>query len=146
MKTRSYTISIIFLLLFWGSGPAMGQFVNVNLELPAGVNYPSRVIAPNPTIMEEELVWIEMVAQENLNILVELSYEDTDHAFEEPVYFLNDGTVNFAMAEKLSPGLHFLQMEQGGILIRNMYPHTLRLQAWLGLPARSGIVAKIEYP
>jgi hypothetical protein len=146
MKIKTYSISIIFLLLFWISGPAMGQFVNVNLELPAGINYPSRVIAPNPTIMEEELIWIEMVAQENLNILVELSYEDTAQAFEEPVYFLNDGTVNFAMAETLATGQHSLQMDHSGLLIRNMHPVALRLQAWLGLPARSGIVAKIEYP
>ena len=136
----------MLILLISSNATVMGQSVSFRLELPAGMNFESKVIAPNPENSDQKRIWIEMVANENLTVLFDLREADSGEVYNGIVYFLNDGTVNFNHAEKLSSGNQTLQLDKRGMLIRNIKPFANSFHAWLGLPAAMGIVAKIEYP
>lgn len=146
MIDKIYPIACMFLLLLWSSGEVMGQFVRLRLEIPAGMSFDAKVIAPNPQNPYQQMVWIEMVANENLTVLFDLRQEDTGEFHESGVFYLNDGSVNFAFAKPLSTGSQKLQFDKRGLLIRNIEPMTNKLHAWLGLPAAKGLIATLEYP
>ncbi|ERM82291.1 hypothetical protein P872_18550 [Rhodonellum psychrophilum GCM71 = DSM 17998] len=146
MIDKRHFILFVLILLLSSSGTVMGQFVSFRLELPAGVSFKSKVIGPNPENPDQQMIWIEMVANENLTVLLDLREVDSGKFYDGLVYFLNDGTVNFAQAEIVSQGNQTLQLDNRGMLIRNLEPFANSLHAWLGLPATKGIVAKIEYP
>lgn len=144
MSEKTYPIACILILFLWSSGEALGQFVKLRLEIPAGVNFDSKIIEQNPQGSDQQMIWMEIVANENLTILFDLRQEDTGKSHE--VFFLNDGTVNFSNAGKLPSGSQRLQLHNSGLLIRNIKPMTNRIHAWLGLPVAGGLIGRIEYP
>lgn len=146
MIIKSYFLVILPALLAMASFPARAQFVNFRLELPAGVNFGSQVISPNPENPKEQLVWIELVAFENMTILVDINNVTNGGNGNPSVFYLNDGSSDFAKASNIGMGAHSLQLHQDGLLIRNKLPKTINVKAWLGVSVQLGLVTKIEYP
>ncbi len=146
MMTKLAYIFTLMVLLAMGGAPAMAQFANFRLELPAGVNFGSQVISPNPENPDEQLIWIEIVAYENMTILVDISNENNIWKQDRPVFLLNNGSSDFAGAKNIGLGAQSIQLDQSGLLIQNKLPKTMNVKAWLGIPVQPGLIAKIEYP
>lgn len=146
MKTKLTYLFILIVLIALGGAPAKAQFVNFRLELPAGVNFGTHVISPNPENSDEQLIWIEITANENLTILVDVQYENAAEKKDHPVFFLNNDSTDFGSATNIGTGSHSVQLDHSGLLIRNKLPKTVHVKAWLGLRIRPGLIATIEYP
>lgn len=142
MRSRINSFFPVLLLLLWSSGTAVGQFVNIRLELPAGVRFESQILRTNLKSHGEEIVWIEMVAQENISFLLSYSYEDATRDRPLTVYFINDGSTDFAHAKKHSGSRFFLKMNESNWIRRN----SRRIpNAWLGLPNTKKTTYYLEY-
>jgi hypothetical protein len=128
---------------------ANAQAVSFRLEIPAGVSYPSQVVDPMSGGTWENnkaMVWIEILAQENLSFLLDLDFPEEEIEPQLEAFFLNDGTASFENARRLREGIQELQMINPPKLIRNAEPRPAYYQAWLGLPLVGRITVKIEYP
>src|SRR5690606_37087361 len=107
MRSKMKHLFPAFLLLLWSSGTVMGQFVNIRLELPAGVQFETQVVKTNLKSHGEEIIWMKMAAQENLTFLLGRSHSDAGKTEDLPIYYLNDGSDNFPQAERYSGPGHF---------------------------------------
>ncbi len=128
---------------------ARAQAVSFRLEIPAGVSFPSRVLEPvggKTWENDKALVWIEILAQENLGFLLDLDFPEGEIEPQLEAFFLNDGTASYENAKQLLEGIQELQMINPPKLIRNADLRPPHYQAWLGLPVARGITVKIEYP
>lgn len=146
-RINIYYLFAAFLLLLGSGGSVMSQVVNIRLELPAGVSHETRTIKTNLPSQGEEIVWIEIVADENLTFLIRGSQEDSAIMNKMPIYFLNDGSDDFGKAIKCMGSDYFtLQIHPVGLLMRNFKLPFRRLKAWIGLPNTKNVIYSIEYP
>ncbi len=125
------------------------QAVVIRIDIPAGVNFNAQVTEPMEGGTWENRkakLWMEIEAQENLTLLLDIVYPDREILPLPEADFLNDGTNDFEKAIKLGGGTQRLRMSNDPNLIRTMDPRPTSLQAWLGIPVLNGISIKIEYP
>lgn len=137
------------LLLMLVTGHVEAQYVNIRLEIPAGIQFNSEVAeSRDGGTWENSMakVWVGMQAQENLTFLVDVTFPQNEILPAPSAYFLNDGSADFERAKKLSSGIQQLNMSHQENLIRNITPRPIYLKAWLGLPVIQGMSIKIEYP
>lgn len=162
MKTTSKSIGYIFCvlgLLVSLSLDAKGQFIRLNLQIPAGIE-----INPNPIppqILEPPLKekggfgyrsslnpgtrWIELRAKENISIGVQFTPSVRRQGGFKPMYYLNDGTANFSQAAQLTFGLNELRMYKDPVMIKNIPGELTTLSSWLGVPANASGTLTIIY-
>ena len=146
IKRIFHIAQISFLILF--SASVQAQFVNIRLELPAGILFNARVLDPREGGTWENSkakVWVGIEAQENLTLLLDLEYPPGEILPPPEAYFLNDGSADFETAERLGTKTQELHLSNSRLLIRNIIPRPTYLQAWLGLPILKGLTIKIEY-
>src|SRR5690554_5139839 len=74
MRSKMKHLFPAFLLLLWSSGTVMGQFVNIRLELPAGVQFEPQLVKTNLRSHGEEIIWMKMAAQENITFILSWSH------------------------------------------------------------------------
>jgi hypothetical protein len=136
---------IVLLLVFGKTNNVEAQMVGVRLVLPAGVNFNPRIIHPKPKEGETPMRWVEMVVQENIHVTVGLKEENSEKNLKETLYIVNDGTADFGGALRFESGKTSFQMDNRGLLIRNINPQMQQIRAWLGIPIIPGIKTTIEY-
>jgi hypothetical protein len=127
---------------------ALAQFVNIRIEIAPGVNFSSQVVQGNPEgtwEKDQARVWIQIGAQDNLSLLIELSYPDREILPRPFALFLNDGSSNFENSSILISGKSRVDFVDPPVLIRNQKPRPQHFTSWLGLPRLDGIHLKIEY-
>jgi hypothetical protein len=138
-----------FLLMFLWTGSVHAQFVAIRLEIPAGVQFSSQVMDPieGGTWEKTKAVrWVELQADENLSILVQLQLPEREIQPAPEALFLNDGSADFEKATQLSFNSPELYLTNTSRLIRYMKPMPRSIKAWLGLPVIDGLQIRIEYP
>lgn len=138
-----------FLLMFLWTGSVQAQFVAIRLEIPAGVQFSSQVMDPieGGTWEKTKAVrWVELQADENLSILVQLQLPEREIQPAPEALFLNDGSADFEKATQLSFNSPELYLTNTSRLIRYMKPMPRSIKAWLGLPVIDGLQIRIEYP
>lgn len=147
IKHLIHIVPIILLMLI--SASVHGQYVNIRLELPAGIHFNAQVLDPMEGGTWENSkakVWVGIESQENMTILLDLDFPEREVLPSPEAYFLNDGTNDFEKAIQLNQGTQELRMMDYPKLIRDMIPRPTHIQAWLGLPVLNGMTIKIEYP
>ena len=160
------------LLLLMVAGGAKGQFVDIQIDLPAATRVenmgsPTTFDKPDDTGRKPadfglpadfgmlgspaefarvaSLQWIGISVAENVQLTVAVSYK-TLGKDENPVAaaYLNNGTVNIADAVPFDNRVVF-QASDSGLLIRKMPRRTKSLTAWIGVPATQTRELMIEY-
>jgi hypothetical protein len=139
----------LFVILMLSFGAAQAQFIKLNMSLPAGAIFESKVVYPiNGDSWEKSkaITWIQLNFNENLAFVLEITYPE--RIVDPPLefFFLNNGTSNFEESSYLKSGSQAVIMSKYGNVIRNTNPRPVELSAWLGLPMTAGIAVKIEYP
>lgn len=148
MTKPSTPVAFVFILMLI-SAASQAQFVAIRLEIPAGVQFSAQVMDPAPGGTWENSKarkWVQLQANENLSILVQLQLPAREIQPTPAVFFLNDGSADFDQAVELnltSPELYLSDIPR---LIRYMKPMPLQIKAWLGIPVIDGLTIKIEYP
>lgn len=137
-------MALIALLGFGGYSEATAQAVAFRLEIPPGVSLDSKVLKPTQKEGFESYVWVQMVARENIQLLVSLR-DETGSFSKSPIYVLNDGSADFANAKEVTKGYIAMTMMWPGILVHNIRPKTNQVNTWIGIPTKHGLAATIEY-
>ena len=138
-----------FLLLSLLASAVQAQFVAIRLEIPAGVQFSTQVMDPASGGTWENgkaRKWVELQANENLSILVQLQLPAREIQPAPEALFLNDGSADFEKAVALNLTSPELYLSNTPRLIRYMKPMPTQIKAWLGIPAIEGLMIKIEYP
>lgn len=138
-------ILIVSILVFGNINKVEAQMVGVRLVLPAGVNFNPRIVLPKPKEGETPLRWVEMVVQENIRVAVSLQADVSDMEIQKTIFILNNGTADFGTALRFDSGNTSFQMDNRGLLIRNIEPKMQQVRAWIGIPIIQGIKTVIEY-
>lgn len=148
---------IIFVLFISRLGMAQNQPLRINIELPAGVGLSSGSSSKpgsNTSVTNEDgpqlfgetvknfsliaedgsfvnLTWIRMQTYENSQFLLDFKNQELPGK-PSLIYFLNDNTNNLQSAQSLKEFPALLNFNQNGLLIRNLVPRRITLNAWLG--------------
>lgn len=138
-------IVIVSLLVFGNINKSEAQMVGVRLVLPAGVNFNPKIIVPKPNEGEQAMRWVEMVVQENINVTVSLKEDTSEKDLKKTIYIVNNGSSDFESALRFDSGKTSFQMDNIGLLIRNIKPDIQQVRAWIGIPILPGIKTTIEY-
>lgn len=134
---------------------AEAQFIRFSINLPPSFELTDR--AAPPQILEPVegsrnvgemagLRWMEIRTTENVDIIIEVQFNNRLGSSQTTCYFLNDGTTNFSNAKVLPRGSSSLLMHSGGKTIKDLPDNLKYLSAWLGMPAKQGGVLTITYP
>jgi len=142
---KVYFILIFSVLVFGKISRVEAQMVSVRMVLPAGVNFNPRIVMTQPREGEIGLRWVEMVVQENIHITVILKEDNSGLELRKTLYVVNNVTADFGSASKYESGNTSFQMDNRGMLIRNIRPQMQQVRAWLGIPVLPGIITVIEY-
>lgn len=148
---------LVVLLLCSIAGHA--QFIRLTLNIPAGVELNPNPIPPQilePPVKESGgfgyrsslnpgIRWMELRAKENISFAVQFTPNLRRPGGLKPMYYLNDGTVNFAEATQLSYGLNELRMYYRPLMIKNIPGELTTLSSWLGVPANASGTLTIIY-
>lgn len=135
---------MLMLMGIVGCSAAMAQAVAFRLEIPPGVSLESQVLKPTQKEGFDAFLWVEMVARENIQLLVSLR-DETGSFSNSPIYILNDGSANFANAREVTRGYIATTMMQRGTLVHNIRPKTNQVSTWIGIPSIKGLATTIEY-
>lgn len=162
MKTTFKAILLqgtFILVLTLSSLDVQAQFIRLTLNIPAGVELNPNPVPPQilePPIMEKGgfgyrsslnpgIRWIELRAKENISFAVQFTPNLRRQGGYKPMYYLNDGTVNFAAAMQLSYGLNELRMYNKPLMLQNIPGELTTLSSWLGMPANASGTLTIIY-
>jgi hypothetical protein len=138
---------LIFMVML--STVAKAQFVAVRLEIPAGVQFSAQVMDPLEGGTWEKTKakrWVELEADENLSVLVQLQLPQREIQPATEAFFLNDGSSDFENASLLDLESSEVRLSATAMLMRYMNPVPRSIKAWLGLPVIDGLTIRIEYP
>lgn len=142
-------------LLNLTAGAAHAQFIRFSINLPPSFELTDRSAPPQilePVAGSTEvgemagLRWMEIRAAENIDLIVNMQFHSRLGSGVNTVYYLNDGSTNFATAQILPKGNSSLIMNNGGKTIKELPGNLKYLSAWLGMPAKQGGVLTITYP
>lgn len=139
----------LLILMVMLSTLAKAQFVAVRLEIPAGVQFSAQVMDPlEGGIWEKTKAkrWVELEADENLSVLVQLQLPQREIQPAPEAFFLNDGSSDFEEAALLDLESSEVRLSATAMLMRYMNPVPRSIKAWLGLPVIDGLTIRIEYP
>lgn len=147
-----FTISCFILMNL----KADAQFIRININIPDG--FEVRDLADVPALIEpisggaegtsgfagSNVRWIELRTRENTEILVRKKTTNRGRYSSAKLYFLNDGTSNFANAFELIESYNQLIMSDNMITINFNQPKYVA--AWLGVSGDFSGVITIIYP
>ncbi|MCU0402128.1 MAG: hypothetical protein MUE75_14170 [Algoriphagus sp.] len=146
-KSMFHIALLIFMVML--STVAKAQFVAVRLEIPAGVQFSAQVMDPLEGGTWEKTKakrWVELEADENLSVLVQLQLPQREIQPATEAFFLNDGSSDFENASLLDLESSEVRLSATAMLMRYMNPVPRSIKAWLGLPVIDGLTIRIEYP
>lgn len=143
-----FYIALLILMVMLGT-EAKAQFVAIRLEIPAGVQFSAEVMDPLEGGTWEKTKakrWVELEADENLSVLVQLQLPQREIQPGPEAYFLNDGSSDFEKASLLDLKSSEVRLSDTAMLMRYRDPMPRSIKAWLGLPVIEGLTIRIEYP
>lgn len=143
-----FYIAQLILMVMLGT-EAKAQFVAIRLEIPAGVQFSAEVMDPLEGGTWEKTKakrWVELEADENLSVLVQLQLPQREIQPAPEAYFLNDGSSDFEKASLLDLKSSEVRLSGTAMLMKYRDPMPRSIKAWLGLPVIEGLTIRIEYP
>lgn len=154
-KAKALRCLLLAGLLNLTAGVAHAQFIRFSINLPPSFELTDR--AAPPQILEPVaggsdagemagLRWMEIRAAENIDLIINMQFNSRLGSGVNTVYFLNDGSTNFASAQTLNKGNSSIIMNNGGKTIKELPGNLKYLSAWLGMPAKQGGTLTITYP
>lgn len=134
------------------------QFIRLSINLPPGFEAKSDPVAPmviEPPVelngpgqmgaRKSGVRWIEFRNRENAALVISAKFEHLPGAGLPQLYFLNDGSSEFAKAKLLSFRRNQVTMLDKSLTMKDLPSETLYLSAWLGIPADRGGLLTIEF-
>jgi hypothetical protein len=153
MKTNMKVIILIIVLAFGSSLQTQAQFLNIRINIPAGMVFsedPRESVfggmAGNADQGPVPITWIAMESMENLSFLVSIENQNPDKEMSPNGFYINQSGWDMSAARELFPGPNQLTIDNRNLLIRNISPKVSFLHAWLGVPSNRSLTIKIEYP
>lgn len=147
---------LVLLLL---TSVSAGQFIRFSINLPPSFELNNR--AEPPVVIEpadfpdgatgitgvrQGIRWMEIRANENVDLIIDMRYSRGRSSVRTQTLFLNDGTTNFSDAQQIpSIGAH-VRMYNRDVVITQMKGSPKYISAWLGLTTGVGGVLTITYP
>lgn len=147
---------IVVLLLL--SANVEAQFIRLTINIPPG--FEAKVDPVPPMILEAPTEagqvnplgtrsagtkWIELRSRDNTQLIVSAKFDNLPGAGLPQLFFLNDGTSDFAKANLLPFRRNMVAMFNKPLTMVDLPEETMYMRAWLGVPAdRSGLLT-IEF-
>jgi hypothetical protein len=120
---------------------AYGQFVNVRLQIPGGVQFKTKIINDPIVYGIEPTVWMELAGNDNLSLLISINDEDTNE--KRDFLILNNGSSDFSKALKVKSNTPVLLSTKGKNKGVNK-PKPKIIRAWVGIPLSSGMEERMQ--
>jgi len=145
-----FRIALLLILCVAGFKPVHAQFLQTRISLPPGiemksVGLPGQILPQedSKSMLAEQMVWVELRAMVNLQLVVEYEYGKSLFPKEGELLILNDGSENFGQAKPLGT-LGFVLIENPRKTIKKvgLRPYS----AWLRFPFQSRAITTIHYP
>lgn len=155
-KAKATVQLMLFLLLL--SANVEAQFIRLTLNLPPG--FEAKVDPVPPMILEAPTQegevnplgtrnagtkWIELRSRDNTQLIVSAKFDQVAGAGLPQLFFLNDGSNEFAKATLLPFRRNVVAMYNKPLTMADLPEETIYIRAWLGVPADRGGLLTIEF-
>lgn len=134
------------------------QFIRLTINLPP--SFEAKVDPVPPMVIEPPIEmagsnqigmkkvgtrWIEFRTRENAFLVISAKFDNLPGAGLPQLYFLNNGTSEFAKASLLTYRRNQVSMLDKPYTMKDLPEETLYLSAWLGVPSDRGGLLTIEF-
>lgn len=155
---KANAIGQLMVVLLLISANVEAQFIRLTLNLPPG--FEAKVDPVPPMVLEAPTQegqvnplgtrnagtkWIELRSRDNTQLIVSAKFENIPGAGLPQMFFLNDGTSDFAKANLLPYRRNMVAMYNKPLTMSDLPEETLYMRAWLGVPADRGGLLTIEF-
>lgn len=156
--SRAYAIGRLLLVLLFISTNLEAQFIRLTLNLPPGfeakvdpippmiLEAPNQIDGVNPLgTRNGGTKWIELRSRDNTQLIVSAKFDQVAGAGLPQLFFLNDGSDEFAKAALLPYRRNMVAMYNKPVTMADLPVETTYIRAWLGVPADRGGLLTIEF-
>lgn len=155
---KANAIGQLMVVLLLINAKVEAQFIRLTLNLPPG--FEAKVDPVPPMILEapEEkggvnplgtrsagTKWIELRSRDNTQLIVSAKFDNAPGAGLAQLFFLNDGSSDFAKAALLPFRRNMVAMYNKPLTMADLPEETIYMRAWLGVPADRGGLLTIEF-
>lgn len=155
---KANAIGQLMVVLLLISANVEAQFIRLTLNLPPG--FEAKVDPVPPMILEAPTQeggvnplgtrnagtkWIELRSRDNTQLIVSAKFDNLPGAGLPQLFFLNDGSSDFAKASLLPYRRNMVAMYNKPLTMVDLSEETLYIRAWLGVPADRGGLLTIEF-